>query len=633
MTTAAAGTRTREGAGRVEKPWVASSTRTMGTRVAGPRGAQDAPGLLVLGRYRLHRPLGAGGFGTVWQASDERLDRDVAVKVLPRERIISGRFEREARAAARLSHPAIVTLYEAAVDDEGAYLVSELVRGRTLSQLLEAGRLSDHDIVQIGIALADALSHAHQHGVVHRDVKPSNVLVPDRPGSPSEVAKLTDFGVARLVGGDTLTRTGDVVGTAAYMSPEQAEGREAAPPADLYSLALVLYEALTGVNPIAAGTPAQRARRLGAHLPPLRRQRRDLPLELGRGIDLALRPRPRERGTVEELREELRSSLDQVEDRPGVVESPWPRGSARRPQPADGFAPPAPGPAAAANTIAPSTSLVPGRTARGPVRMLAGLAAAVVAAWVDAKLLAPSPLAPAVAALLACLLVAGLPRIGWLALTAVLGGMLVAQGHAGAGALVLVAALVPLALMPRARTAWPLASLAPVLGAVGLAGAWPALAARAPSAWQRAALAAAGWIWTLVAGVLTGKALYTTVPAGVPPGHTWMASLGTTADHVLPSLVTPPLLAPALLWGLAAAVLPWLTRGRAALQVALVTVWSATLAAGTASALRAAYPNARLAPGLVVLGATVGALIALAPVALTRLGLTRRSSTTSAGLA
>src|SRR5205807_2747260 len=132
----------------------------------------EAP--LSLDRYRLHRRLGAGGFGTVWMARDERLDRDVAVKIVARARVLGGRFEREARAAARLSHPGIVTLYEAAVDDDGAYLVSELVRGSTLGALLEAGRLSDRDIVQIGIALCDALAHAHAEGVVHRDVKPSN---------------------------------------------------------------------------------------------------------------------------------------------------------------------------------------------------------------------------------------------------------------------------------------------------------------------------------------------------------------------------------------------------------------------------------------------------------------------------
>ena len=152
-------------------------------RVRDLRAPSDAP--LVLGRYRLRRRLGTGGFATVWRAHDERLDRQVAVKILPRERVIGGRFEREARAAARLAHPGIVTLYEAAVDDEGAYLVSELVYGTTLDQLLADGRLSDRDVVRIGIVLCDALAHAHAQGVVHRDVKPSNVLVPERPTSPA----------------------------------------------------------------------------------------------------------------------------------------------------------------------------------------------------------------------------------------------------------------------------------------------------------------------------------------------------------------------------------------------------------------------------------------------------------------
>ncbi|MFZ1996158.1 MAG: serine/threonine-protein kinase, partial [Solirubrobacteraceae bacterium] len=237
-------------------------TRTLATRQLSTR---SPPAPVVLDRYRLQRGLGAGAFGTVWMARDERLERDVAVKILPRERVMGGRFEREARAAARLSHPAIVTLYEAAVDDEGAYLVSELVRGATLDALLQQGQLSDHDIVAIALALCDALQHAHDQGVVHRDVKPSNVLVPEAPPSPDHMAKLTDFGIARVVGGDALTHTGDVLGTLAYMAPEQAEGLEVGPPADLYSLALVIYEALSGVNPVASTRPGRASRRLGMH--------------------------------------------------------------------------------------------------------------------------------------------------------------------------------------------------------------------------------------------------------------------------------------------------------------------------------------------------------------------------------
>ncbi len=276
-----------------------------------------------MGRYRLGKRLGSGAFGTVWSARDERLDRDVAVKLLPRERVIHARFEREARAAARLQHPAIVTLYEAAVDDEGAYLVSELVRGRTLDVLLGQGRLSDHEILEVGIALCDALDHAHGQGVIHRDVKPSNVLVPNRSGAGrADRAKLTDFGVAQVLGSDTLTRTGDVIGTLAYMAPEQADGREVGPEADLYSLALVLYEALSGVNPQVDAHHGGRRGTL-AFVPPLRRQRRDLSRVLAGGIDRALRPRPHERGTIADLRAALLNSLHVADDTRGVVSPGW----------------------------------------------------------------------------------------------------------------------------------------------------------------------------------------------------------------------------------------------------------------------------------------------------------------------
>src|SRR4051812_32739253 len=197
------------------------------------------PAALVLGRYRVEQRLGAGGFGVVWRARDERLERPVAVKVLPHRRGLGKRAEREALAAARLNHPAIVTLYEAGSDADAAYLVSELVEGRTLDELLADGALSDRDIARIGAALATALDHAHGQGVIHRDVKPGNVMVPRVPHGQGErssqrppqagswatafaLAKLTDFGVARLVGDDPLTRTNDVVGTLAYMAPEQA---------------------------------------------------------------------------------------------------------------------------------------------------------------------------------------------------------------------------------------------------------------------------------------------------------------------------------------------------------------------------------------------------------------------------
>jgi hypothetical protein len=587
----------------------------------------------VLSRYRLHRSLGAGGFGTVWLARDERLERDVAVKVLPRERIVGGRFEREARAAARLGHPGIVTLYEAAVDDDGAYLVSELVRGSTLSQLLQAGRLSDRAIVEIGIALCDALVHAHAQGVVHRDVKPSNVLVPDQPSTPAQIAKLTDFGVARVVGGDTLTRTGDVIGTAAYMAPEQAEGREAGAPADLYSLALVLYEALTGVNPITTSTAAQRARRLGAHLPPLRRQRRELPRELGRVIDLALRPRPRERGNVEELRAGLLRSLDEVEDRPGVVESAWPARTRDRADRTEAGIQEL-GDTALVPDRADAVAAQPRRKIGWAARAAGGAAAAGIAGWLAGYVLAPAPIAPAAAALIAGVVFAGLPRVGWLALGFALAGALVWQDRIGPALLVLLAALVPVALLFRRPERWPLAAAAPALGAAGLAGAWPALAARGGSTWQRAALGATGWIWLLIVGALGGHGLYARLPAVTPPSTVWMPSLYETASHVLVPMLGSALVAPALVWAVAAVVLPWITRSRSlAFQLVLVTIWTATLTSTTTAVLEVARPGVSVKPHAAVFGAIAAGVVALMPAVLRRWRPRARSADPAAGLA
>ena len=592
------------------------------TRAAPHRRHAATPPPLILDRYRLSRQLGAGAFGTVWMARDERLERDVAVKIVPRERIVGGRFEREARAAARLSHPGIVTLYEAGADDDGAYLVSELVRGSTLGDLLEAGRLSDREIIAIGVGLSDALTHAHDADVVHRDVKPSNVLVPDRPPSPASVAKLTDFGVARIVGGDTLTRTGDVVGTAAYMAPEQAEGRDAGPEADLYALALVLYEALSGVNPIRTGTAAQRARRLGAHLPPLRRQRRDLPRELGHAIDLALSPRPRDRGTIADLRATLAATIDRASDVQGVVAPAWePRPAG--PEPARALDPPArpfDPPAALDSPRAHSAPaldppLPPDQQPTTTTRALAALASAVLTAWLITTLLPNPPLAPLAAALVAALATVAAPRAGWFLVAAALGVWLSLAGQTGAALAITLAAFLPAALAPRRGTAWPLSAAAPVLGAIGLAGAWPALAGRARGPLTRAALGATGFAWTLVAGALTGHNLYLRVAPGAPIPSRWTPSASAALQHVLAPLVTSGALAPALVWAAAAVVLPWIVRGSSpALDFVSAAVWAAALVAGTTAALR----TARGSLGGVtlhgaVLGGVVAFVLALAP--------------------
>jgi hypothetical protein len=538
----------------------------LGAEESTRRSRTEAP--IVLGRYRLRRRLGTGGFATVWLARDERLDREVAVKILPRARVIGGRFEREARAAARLAHPGIVTLYEAAVDDEGAYLVSELVHGTTLDELLAAGRLSDRDVVQVGIALCDALAHAHALGVVHRDVKPSNVLVPDRPTTPAQVARLTDFGVARVLDGDSLTRTGDVIGTAAYMAPEQAEGLPAGASADLFSLTLVLYEGLSGVNPVRT---AAAVRRSGMHLPPLRRQRRDLPRELGRAIDLSLRPRPRERGTLDELRAALVLALGHVGDKPGVVADPWPARTERMDKPPDD---------SPARRRAVDHAEAPRRVVPWSRRALAGLAAAGLAVGLARRAPGALPIAPALLACGAGLLVAALPRAGWLAVSTGVAAALAIHGESQAALLVAAAALVPAVLSPRDGAAWPLAVVAPALASLGLATAWPALAGLARGAHRRATLAATGWLWIVL----------------------WAAGLARP-------VVSAGTLAVGGIWALAALTLPWTRSSRwPALEAVRLALWAIALGLATAVAAQA---GGRPPTGSALLGAFAGALVAL----------------------
>ncbi|MHB8490851.1 MAG: serine/threonine-protein kinase, partial [Solirubrobacteraceae bacterium] len=281
-------------------------------------------GQLVLERYRLLECLGSGGFGVVWRARDESLDREVALKRVLRAAwgaagqgsgdTREDRAKREALASARLSHPAIAALYEARDDGDALYLISELVRGDPLRMLIADGSLDDRRTVAIGIAMCEALLHAHAHGVIHRDVTPANVIVLRDTAAPGEApAKLTDFGSALLapqagnaMGAGLASDTGgEVLGTLTYMAPEQRRGRHAGAQTDLFSLAVVLYEALSAVNPLRGPTGARWDSQHVPQAPPLGQERPDLPAQLSRAIDRALQPDPAHRGTVGALRDAL----------------------------------------------------------------------------------------------------------------------------------------------------------------------------------------------------------------------------------------------------------------------------------------------------------------------------------------
>src|SRR3954454_9014965 len=207
------------------------------------------PGTLLSDRSRLEARIGAGGMSTVYRAQDTVLERPVAIKLMNREVAADSgqleRFKREARAVAQLSHPHIVTVIDYGEDENRPYIVLEYVGGETLKQRIRrCGRLPVAEAVAYAVEIARALGSAHAHHIVHRDVKPQNVLI-DEEGT----AKVTDFGIARTLEEEGLTAEGRVLGTTDYVSPEQALGQDVGPQSDLYSLGIVLYEMLTGDVP------------------------------------------------------------------------------------------------------------------------------------------------------------------------------------------------------------------------------------------------------------------------------------------------------------------------------------------------------------------------------------------------
>ena len=201
---------------------------------------------LVLGRYRPLRPLGTGGSGSVWLARDEKNGLDVALKIVAREGKAAARAEREAHAAARLRHPSCLRAYAFARDPRHVYIAYEFVPGRTFREAMRAGELNDHDAIEGCAQICEGLAHAHRAGILHRDVKPSNVLLAD--GDAVSV-RLLDFGLARMAEAETLTAQGDVPGTLAYIAPERLAGEDATEAADVWAVGVMLWEALAGRHP------------------------------------------------------------------------------------------------------------------------------------------------------------------------------------------------------------------------------------------------------------------------------------------------------------------------------------------------------------------------------------------------
>ncbi len=219
----------------------------------------------ILGdRYELHDKLGSGGMSNVYRATDRILERTVAVKVLAEhlsddDRFVA-RFRREALAVAKLIHPNIVQVYDTGVDSGRHFIVMECVEGRSGAQILKAeGVLDPETTIEIGVQACAGLEYAHRHGIIHRDVKPGNLMITGSPDGADMTCKLTDFGIARAAEQTRITQVGSVVGTAAYLAPEQVRGEEATPATDVYALGVVLYQFLTGRLPYEGSSLAELA--------------------------------------------------------------------------------------------------------------------------------------------------------------------------------------------------------------------------------------------------------------------------------------------------------------------------------------------------------------------------------------
>jgi hypothetical protein len=259
---------------------------------------------LILGRYRPLRPLGSGGMGHVWLACDEQTGLDVALKIVAREGKPAARAEREARAAAALRHPRCQRIYALARDSDHVYIVYEYIPGKTLRQALASGQLDDRAAVEVAAQVLEALAHAHGRGIVHRDVKPSNVLLAESPGID---ARLLDFGLAKMAEFESLTAMGDVPGTLGYISPERLHGKPANFTADIWAVGVMLWEALAGSHPFRDGGMKGTSRRIQSGAPPLESVRPDLPEALCKSIASALALNPAHRPEAGKLADELRS--------------------------------------------------------------------------------------------------------------------------------------------------------------------------------------------------------------------------------------------------------------------------------------------------------------------------------------
>lgn len=538
---------------------------------------ENKGGPLVLNRYELTERIGSGGFSTVYRARDHKMGRDVAIKAVRRTEEFSDRAAREARAAAQLGHPHIVTVFELAEDEDEIYLVSELVEGDTLTCRIADGSLSDRDCLEVVLQVLDALDHAHKRGVIHRDIKPENIML---AGDGALRVKVMDFGIAQLENTQRITRQGDVVGTIMYMSPEQADGITVDSSTDVYSAALTLYECLSGSHPFQGGTAAEIVGRIQSGAPPLSQARPDLPRELSDLIDEGMERDPHSRIGLKNFAvglEELLPGLS-PDDRATTVMR---RTDQSRPS--------------AYQDIANQYGYVAVRAVNGSLAALLGLVALYGTDLYPATWRLPLLLASALA-------VALLPRAGLAALLAISMAAVFSYSP-GVGILLLPPAVGYFLVF---GILWPSTALLPVLatalGSIGLGFVYPGIAGATGRFRSGVALAAGGaatlGVYQLISGVSPLDYL------GLPNVYSLKTQLAGENNPLAaikalaaPFEAQPILLVQPIIWlaaSLPAALL--ITRRRFFMDFAGMVVVNSIIAGGYLS-LPLAFPDYRLPTG------------------------------------
>jgi hypothetical protein len=513
---------------------------------------------LVLDRYRPIRPLGSGGSGSVWLARDEQNGLDVALKIVPREGKAASRAEREAEAAARLRHPACQRAYGFGRDSQHVYIAYEYVPGRTFREALRAGELDDAAAIDASAQVLEALAHAHARGIVHRDVKPSNVLLAE---GKEVSARVLDFGLAQMQEAETLTAQGDVPGTLAYIAPERLAGGETTEAADIWSVGVMLWEALAGRHPFWRSSLLETARAIEAGAPKIETMRPDLPKPIVAAVNRALDLNPSRRPSAASLAAALRLG-----------------GRKRRKQ------------------RGPQTFAVP----EVVPRLVPVLLAAAVAGWSAWAIpFFPSGWALGLAALAAAATIVD-PRFG---LAFALAVPLLPLGNFALGAALVYAflALVLLAVMWREPETGLLFSLGPLLAPVAAVALFPlaALAVRSPV--RRAFQAAAA---VLAAGLVAGIRGSSLPFDGASPPRVDLAAVGdpfSVLSGLWAALAASPVLGvETIVLAAAAALLP-IARSRG-------LWWIAALGAAVLAAAVLPVPEVAVLPLVVAVWGTCAAV-------------------------